>query len=113
MSRGRTAQTDAAYRRRMDPRHENPDAAASRSADQRLDPLSEQESLRKDMSYSPASESETREKQADPLPDTVDAGIDPGDVRAVPGTGGPDDAGDVDVDPDELNLPGRSSPGAP
>jgi hypothetical protein len=25
----------------------------------------------------------------------------------LPGTGGPDDAGDVEVDPDELNLPGR------
>ena len=34
--------------------------------------------------------------------------VDPDDIRAVPGTGGPDDAGDVDVDPDELNLPGRS-----
>lgn len=97
----------------MDPQHENPDAASSRPAESRLGPLSEQESLRKDMSYSPASESETHEKQADPLPDTVDADIDPSDVRAVPGTGGPDDGGDVDVDPDELNLPGRSSPDGP
>ena len=97
----------------MDPQHENPDAASSRLDESRLSPLSEQESLRKDMSYSPASESETQEKQADPLPDTVDADIEPGDVRAVPGTGGPDDAGDVDVDPDELHLPGRSSPEVP
>jgi len=97
----------------MDPQHENPDAAASRPDESRLSPLSEQESLRKDMSYSPASESETQEKQADPLPDTVDADIEPGEVRAVPGTGGPDDAGDVDVDPDELHLPGRSSPEVP
>lgn len=73
--------------------------------------LSEQESLRKDMSYSPASESETAQKQRDPLPETVDDDIDPRDVRAVPGTGGPDDAGDVDVDPDELNLPGREGNG--
>jgi hypothetical protein len=71
--------------------------------------LSEQESLRKDMSYSPASETETQRKQADPLPDTVDDDIDPADVRAVPGTGGPDDTGDVEVDPEDLNLPGQSS----
>ena len=67
----------------------------------------ERDTLRKDMSYSPASESETRAKQRDPLPDTVDDEIDPNDVRVVPGTGGPDDTGDVDVDPSELNLPGR------
>ena len=97
----------------MDPQHENPDAASSRPDESRLSPLSEQESLRKDMNYSPASESETQEKQADPMPDTVDADIEPGEVRAVPGTGGPDDAGDVDVDPDELHLPGRSSPEVP
>lgn len=69
--------------------------------------LSEQESLRKDTSYSPASETETQRKQEDPLPDTVDPEIDPDDIRAVPGTGGPDDAGDVDVDPGELHVPGR------
>ena len=33
--------------------------------------------------------------------------IDADDVRAVPGTGGPDDVGDVDVDPDDLELPWR------
>ena len=69
--------------------------------------LSEEEAVRKDMTYSPASETETQQKQRDPLPDTVDSDIDPDDVRAVPGTGGPDDAGDVDVDPDDLHLPGR------
>jgi hypothetical protein len=75
--------------------------------------LSEQESLRKDMSYSPASETETQAKQDDPLPEAVDDDIDPADVRAVPGTGGPDDAGDVEVDPADLNMPGQSSEGAP
>jgi hypothetical protein len=73
-------------------------------------PLSEQESLRKDMSYSPASETETQQKQQEPLPDTIDDDIDADDVRVVPGTGGPDDAGDVEVDPDELNMPGPPSP---
>jgi hypothetical protein len=53
---------------------------------------------------SPGSEAETAAKQADPLPDRVAADVDASEVRAVPGTGGPDDAGDVDVDPDELNL---------
>lgn len=61
-----------------------------------------------DTSYSPASETETQHKQDDPLPDTVDHDIDSEDVRVVPGTGGPDDVGDVDVDPRDLNLPGRA-----
>jgi hypothetical protein len=30
------------------------------------------------------------------------------DVRVLPGTGGPDDVGDIDVDPAELNLDGHS-----
>jgi len=63
------------------------------------------EAVRKDMSYSPASETETEQKQQDPLPDTIDDDIDPQDVRVVPGTGGPDDVGDVDVDPEDLNMP--------
>lgn len=71
--------------------------------------LSEQESLRKDMSYSPASETETQRKQEDPLPDGVDDDIATEDVNVVPGTGGPDDVGDVEVDPEDLNLPGRGA----
>lgn len=63
------------------------------------------DSVDRDTAYSPASETETQQKQHDPLPETIDDDIDPKRVRAVPGTGGPDDAGDVDVDPDELNLP--------
>ncbi|WP_239065623.1 hypothetical protein [Microbacterium hibisci] len=92
----------------MDSHRQNPDAAASKRDASR--PLSEQESLRKDMSYSPASETETQHKQKDALPDTVDPDIDAHAVRVVPGTGGPDDVGDVDVDPDDLDLPRRSSP---
>jgi hypothetical protein len=57
---------------------------------------------------SPSSENETAAKQADPVPDQVREDVDESQIRAVPGTGGPDDAGDVDVDPGELNLPGRS-----
>ena len=92
----------------MEPHRENPDAAGSTtSSDDRLSPLSEQQSLRKDMSYSPASETETQRKQEDPLPETIDPDIDAADVNVVPGTGGPDDVGDVEVDPEDLNLPGR------
>ena len=90
----------------MDPERENPDAASPRADRSPLDPLSEQQSLRKDMSYSPASEAETQAKQSDPLPGSIDPDIDTDAVRAVPGTGGPDDAGDIEVDPDDLNLPG-------
>jgi hypothetical protein len=71
--------------------------------------LSESDAVRKDRSYSPASETETERKQEDPLPDTIDDDIDPDDVRVVPGTGGPDDVGDVDVDPVDLNMPGHES----
>ncbi len=70
--------------------------------------VSESTQVRNDMTYSPASETETEQKQRDPLPDTIDDDIDPADIRAVPGTGGPDDVGDVDIDPGELNLPFRT-----
>jgi hypothetical protein len=70
-------------------------------------PPSANEQVRKDTAYSPGSDTETRHKQEDPVPATVDDEIDADDVRAVPGTGGPDDVGDVDVDADDLNLPWR------
>lgn len=66
--------------------------------------IPESDAVRKDMSYSPASERETAQKQHDPdLPDDIDAS----QVQVAPGTGGPDDTGDVEVDPDDLNIPGR------
>jgi hypothetical protein len=67
----------------------------------------EEQGVRKDMTYSPASETETQRKQEDPLPDSVDDDIDTDQVRVAPGTGGPDDAGDIDVDPEDLNLSGH------
>lgn len=70
-------------------------------------PRTDDELLRKDVSYSPGSDTETAAKQADPIPDQVAEDVDTEGVRAVPGTGGPDDAGDIDVDPDDLNLPFR------
>jgi hypothetical protein len=72
------------------------------------DGLSDTELTAKDTSESPGSESETRAKQADAVPDTVDPDIDRSSIRAVPGTGGPDDEGDVDVDEADLNMTGRS-----
>lgn len=70
------------------------------------DPLSEPEAVRKDMRYSPASDTETREKQ-DEAPTSPDEDVDDELVRARPGTGGPDDVGDVDVPAEDLNLPWR------
>lgn len=94
----------------MDLQHENnPAAGSSAAADAVTGPLSERESLRKDMSYSPASEAETRQKQAEKVSETLDPEIDADDVRVAPGTGGPDDPGDVDVDPGDVHLPTASS----
>ncbi|GAD32787.1 AAA ATPase [Microbacterium sp. TS-1] len=70
------------------------------------EPLSEPEAVRKDMRYSPASDTETREKQ-DEAPTSPDEDVDDDLVRARPGTGGPDDVGDVDVPAEDLNLPWR------
>ena len=75
----------------------NPDAGREDSA-----PLTDAEETRKDVSYSPGSEDETAAKQRDPLPDGIDDDIDVSRVRSVPGTGGPDDAGDVELDPGEI-----------
>lgn len=67
--------------------------------------LSDEQQTTKDMAYSPGSETETAAKQRDAVPSTVDADIDRDDIAVTPGTGGPDDVGDVDVDPDDLHLP--------
>ena len=69
----------------------------------------ENEQLEKDMAYTPGSESETQERQESPASSraTDDPEIDEGDVNLLPGTGGPDDVGDIEVDPEDLNLPGR------
>jgi len=61
----------------------------------------------KDVSYSPGSETETEVKQ-----DESAAGDNgPDGVNLRPGTGGPDDVGDVEVDPSELNAPNGAFPG--
>jgi hypothetical protein len=75
----------------------NPETTSAEPA-----PLDDTEQTRKDVSYSPGSEAETAAKQSDPLPDGIDDDIDETRIRAVPGTGGPDDAGDVDLDPEDV-----------
>jgi hypothetical protein len=37
----------------------------------------------------------------------LEADIDPDEVNVLPGTGGPDDAGDIEVGPDEVDIPRR------
>jgi hypothetical protein len=70
--------------------------------------LSEEDAVRKDRSYSPASETETARKQAEGSSAAEnDPDIDADDVKVEPGTGGPDDVGEVEVDPDDLELPWR------
>ena len=68
------------------------------------EPLNDEELTRKDTSYSPGSERETAEKQ-----DAAEAG-----EPTRPGTGGPDDSGDVepglDAGPQDLHLPNDSGP---
>jgi hypothetical protein len=56
--------------------------------------------VNKDMSYSPSSGRETENAQAEPRSSShlADPDIDDAKVNSVPGVGGPDDAGDVDVD---------------
>lgn len=70
--------------------------------------LTDPESVRKDRTYSPASESETEQKQGETLSDNVDSDIDSDQVEVAPGTGGPDDVGEIEVDPGDLNLPWKA-----
>ncbi|AMM18955.1 hypothetical protein AX769_00890 [Frondihabitans sp. PAMC 28766] len=64
---------------------------------------------------SPRSEAATEDLQDSPIAESaaVDADTDLDDIKALPGTGGPDDGGDIEVDPSELNLSGDSIPGHP
>ncbi|ROS48946.1 hypothetical protein [Frigoribacterium sp. PhB24] len=63
----------------------------------------------------PGSERTTAEMQRSTTEDSpaVDADTDLDAVQALPGEGGPDDGGDIEVDPDDLNLSGDSIPGHP
>jgi hypothetical protein len=73
-----------------------------------LENHNEDEIVRKDTNESPTSETDTAAKQTESI-STSEAGgsdIKEDDVMVLPGTGGPDDFGDVEVDPDDLNLSG-------
>lgn len=63
----------------------------------------------------PRSEAVTEDLQDTPVADSpaVDDDTDTEAIVALPGTGGPDDGGDIEVNPDDLNLSGDSIPGHP
>jgi hypothetical protein len=69
------------------------------------------EQVRKDRAESPGSERETEAKQAEDPAESRTEVSGSADVKAVPGTGGPDDVGTVEVDPDEVSLNGKPFPG--
>jgi hypothetical protein len=73
-------------------------------------PLSDEELTTKDRAYAPGSERETAVKQEDQSTHARDVNTD--DVDLLPGTGGPDDNGIVDVNPGEINLPRSDAPGS-
>lgn len=57
---------------------------------------------------SPRSERDVEELQRSQIGESAaldDPDIDEADVDVLPGTGGQDDQGDVDVDPEDLNMP--------
>lgn len=56
------------------------------------------EQTTKDRSYSPSSGRETEELQREPVRDDPDGG------GQLPGTGGPDDSGDLGVPDDEIDA---------
>lgn len=60
--------------------------------------------VQKDESYSPASGRETERAQEDPRSSAHldDPEIDQAAVKSVPGEGGPDDAGDIEVDDEAI-----------
>jgi len=62
--------------------------------------LGDDELTRRDMSYSPGSERETEALQGDPGDSPAMEDVEGARIGNLPGTGGPDDTGDV-MPPDE------------
>jgi hypothetical protein len=62
--------------------------------------------LEKDTTNTPSSDTDTEVLQSNEVHESsaVDGDIDESQVTTLPGTGGPDDEGDIDVDPKDLNL---------
>ncbi|WFR67103.1 hypothetical protein P9139_21665 [Curtobacterium flaccumfaciens] len=74
------------------------------------DGVGERDQRAADTSYSPSSERETGASQSEQRDraDLREDGVDPSKVVAAPGTGGADDAGDVEPAPGDLHLPWQS-----
>jgi hypothetical protein len=71
--------------------------------------LNDEQQTSKDMTYSPASGRETEERQQSSDSQAFnDEDIDADQVNLLPGTGGPDDVGDIEVDPSEIDLEGNA-----
>lgn len=64
------------------------------------------ETVRKDRTYSPSSDEETRARQERPSesPTAKEGDVNEDAVTTKPGTGGPDDAGDVEVDEEAIRA---------
>jgi hypothetical protein len=62
------------------------------------------DSVERDTDNSPQSEDETEALQSADVDDSEADSSGDADVKVLPGTGGPDDFGDVTVSDDELNL---------
>ncbi len=73
-------------------------------------PLNDEEQTTKDRSYLWGSERETQIKQDDQSTHAPD--VDTEKVDLLPGTGGPDDNGIVDVEPGEIHIPRSDAPGS-
>lgn len=86
------------------------EALASRTHSDDVAGASGDEQRAADTSYSPSSERETVASQTMQRDDDDlrEDGIDPSRIVAAPGTGGADDAGDVEPEPGDLNLPWQS-----
>ncbi|MGN8049134.1 hypothetical protein ACTJKO_05550 [Curtobacterium sp. 22159] len=86
------------------------DALRDASHDDDRAGVGEREQRAADTAYSPSSERETVASQTEQRDrsDLQADGIDPSRVVAAPGTGGADDAGDVEPEPGDLHLPWQS-----
>jgi len=83
--------------------HDSPSGEPTPATDS---PQFQVDGVDRDTAYSPGSETETQQKQGEHVSDDVDGDIDASQVQVAPGTGGPDDVGDIEVDPKDINLPG-------
>ncbi|MFB2555330.1 hypothetical protein [Herbiconiux liangxiaofengii] len=73
--------------------------------------LNDNDLTRKDMTYSPSSGRETDELQHDAAGSQAldDPDIDQSRITSLPGTGGPDDVGEIDIEGAEINIPHRTA----